>query len=259
MGVERLTELQESVLKRICESEDYENTATLAQGLGKDTTTIWRSSKSLIKNKFLASERHPEKIKNVHVLKPTDKGILFAIGYLDCKLSNRYVQYLYGIMHEKICQIRVTENRKYTDEELFEVLTKAGEFKTPTDTRLMLYKLMSEAQVNSSDKKQIDFSQFRVAFGHFARFYIEYDFFDDKGDFVPYMKVIRTDGEFKKEEQQIFLRALTDPRLDAEIFRRIMRSIRNKRVYTIVEQQLRTEKDNVERKLEIFEKDKKWV
>jgi predicted transcriptional regulator len=77
------TELQEKILKHICETRnaDYK---TISKATGRDRITILQSLQPLMKRQYIYKQKiDPNRIKSKLIFKPTDKGKYYALAYLD--------------------------------------------------------------------------------------------------------------------------------------------------------------------------------
>jgi hypothetical protein len=82
-----MTNLQNSILKYIIlnESVDYQ---IISKKVKRDRTTIIQSMKSLTKKKFVNYEKYNPKHKKSKIFfRPTVKGVIYGIGYLNIKLN----------------------------------------------------------------------------------------------------------------------------------------------------------------------------
>jgi predicted transcriptional regulator len=77
------TELQEKILKHICETRnaDYKS---ISKATGRDRITILQSLQPLMKRQYIYKQKiDPDRIKSKLIFKPTDKGKYYALAYLD--------------------------------------------------------------------------------------------------------------------------------------------------------------------------------
>ena len=82
-----MSDLQNSILKYIIlnESVDYQ---IISKEVDRDRTTIYYSIESLTKKKFVNHEKlNPKHKKSKQIFRPTIKGVIYGIGFLNIKLD----------------------------------------------------------------------------------------------------------------------------------------------------------------------------
>jgi predicted transcriptional regulator len=93
------TELQEKILEHICKTRnaDYK---TISKATDRDRITILQSLQPLMKGHYVSKEKVvPENEKSKLIFKPTQKGMIYALAFLNVKVDDVVKSY------QDICQI----------------------------------------------------------------------------------------------------------------------------------------------------------
>jgi predicted transcriptional regulator len=93
------TELQEKILEHICKTKnaDYK---TISKATDRDRITILQSLQPLMKGHYINKEKLvPDQEKSKLIFKPTQKGMIYSLAFLNVKLDNVLKSY------QDICQI----------------------------------------------------------------------------------------------------------------------------------------------------------
>ncbi len=185
LELKELTELQTQILKRICESDDKENVMTLQRALKKkDHVTVWQSVKSLENKAFITITRDPER-KNANILRPTEKGIFYTLGYIgNCLLADNYIKVIEQV--EDAIERLSNKIQGLKEQKGYSVFVTVD-----LDGRKRVFSLFSK---NTKEEK----ATLQMAYGSRAKSFVDHGFFNGQGKFfIPYIngKIERKDWD----------------------------------------------------------------